>query len=163
METFSNILVAVDLSDNCVPALKQAVSMAEDTDATVTGLFVVPSTGEEITAFEAVYKKDISRKKLLENYAMPRVEEWMDGFSFFDDELELAARVGDPAEEIVEYAVENQHDLIVMGTHGRSGFKRLWIGSVAERVTRTASCPVLVIRSKPSDDDPDVTPERDAV
>lgn len=164
METFSNILVAVDLSDNCVPALKQATSMARDTEADVTCLFVVPDSGEEFDAFEAVYKKDISRKKLLENYALPRVEEWIEQRSFVEsDEVKLEARIGDPAEGIVAYADEHGNDLIVMGTHGRSGFKRLWLGSVAERVTRTAGCPVLVIRSKSVDDDGDVTPERDVI
>lgn len=164
METFSNILVAIDLSSNCIPALKRGLSMAEDTDATVTCLFVMPSSGEEFTAFEAVYKQDISRKKLLENYALPRMEEWIDARDFVgDDDVELEARVGDPAEQIVEYVGENGNDLIVMGTHGRSGFKRLLIGSVAERVTRTARCPVLIVRSRPSEKDSDLTPERDVI
>lgn len=164
METFSRILVAIDLSENCVPALKQATSMARNTEADVTCLFVMPSSGEEFDAFEAVYKKDISRKKLLENYALPRVEEWIEQRSFLEsDEVNLEARIGDPAEQIVEYASENGNDLIVMGTHGRSGFKRLWLGSVAERVTRTAHCPVLVIRSKSAEDGDGVTPERDVI
>jgi nucleotide-binding universal stress UspA family protein len=52
---------------------------------------------------------------------------------------------------IVEYAREHQIDLIVMGTHGRGGVQHLLMGSVAERVVRTAPCPVLTVR----------TPERD--
>lgn len=155
METFSKILVAIDLSKNCEPALKRAMSMAEETDAGVTALFVVPTSGEEFEAFESVYKKDISRKKLLENYALPRVEGWIEQLEFVDrDDLTLAARVGDPAEEIDQFARDEGHDLIVMGTHGRSGLKRIWLGSVAERVTRTAHCPVLIIRSGPGADQP---------
>lgn len=56
--------------------------------------------------------------------------------------------VGEPAREIVHYAFTAAADAIVLGTHGRSGFKRLFMGSVAEAVLRTASCPVMVVREK---------------
>jgi nucleotide-binding universal stress UspA family protein len=52
----------------------------------------------------------------------------------------------DPAEAIVEYARSAAIDLIVTGTHGRTGVERVLIGSVAERVVRTAPCPVLTVR-----------------
>jgi len=50
--------------------------------------------------------------------------------------------------EIVEFAAANGSDLIIMATHGRTGFSHLLIGSVAERVVREAKCPVLVVPSK---------------
>ena len=50
---------------------------------------------------------------------------------------------GSPAQTIVDYAADNQFDLIVMGTHGRTGMAHLLVGSVAERVVRTAGCPVF--------------------
>ncbi len=53
---------------------------------------------------------------------------------------------GDPASEIVQYAAESKVDVIVMGTHGRSGVERLLMGSVAERVLRDAHCSVLVVK-----------------
>jgi nucleotide-binding universal stress UspA family protein len=53
---------------------------------------------------------------------------------------------GDAAAEIVRYAVDNGMDLIVMGTHGRTGLERLLLGSVAERVMREAPCSVLVVK-----------------
>jgi nucleotide-binding universal stress UspA family protein len=53
---------------------------------------------------------------------------------------------GSAAREIVEHAQDHCMDLIVMGTHGRGGFAHLVIGSVAERVVRTATCPVLTVR-----------------
>lgn len=52
---------------------------------------------------------------------------------------------GSPAHEIVTYACENKIDLIILGTHGRSGMSRALLGSVAERVVRTAPCPVLTV------------------
>jgi nucleotide-binding universal stress UspA family protein len=51
-----------------------------------------------------------------------------------------------PAEAIVEYAKAEAVDVIVIGTHGRSGFSRVLMGSVAERVVRLAPCPVLTVR-----------------
>jgi nucleotide-binding universal stress UspA family protein len=55
-------------------------------------------------------------------------------------------RVGVPFEEIVEAAAAERADLIVMGTHGRSGLNRLLLGSVVDRVIRLAPCPVLAVR-----------------
>ena len=54
--------------------------------------------------------------------------------------------VGDPAEAIVDLAEDEGVDMIVMGTHGRTGVRRLLMGSIAERIVRTASCPVLTIK-----------------
>jgi nucleotide-binding universal stress UspA family protein len=54
--------------------------------------------------------------------------------------------IGFPAEDIVRLATEVQADLIVVGTHGRRGLSHLLLGSVAERVIRTAPCPVLTVR-----------------
>ena len=54
--------------------------------------------------------------------------------------------VGRPFMEIIRYARERQIDLIVLGTHGRSGLRHVLLGSVAERVVRKAPCPVLTIR-----------------
>jgi nucleotide-binding universal stress UspA family protein len=56
-------------------------------------------------------------------------------------------RLGAPADEILEYAAEHDVDLIVMGTHGREGFARVLLGSVAEVVVRKASCPVLTVHT----------------
>jgi nucleotide-binding universal stress UspA family protein len=54
--------------------------------------------------------------------------------------------LGDPAKSIVKLAEDEQADLIVMATHGRSGIKGLFFGSVAEKVVRSATCPVLTMR-----------------
>jgi nucleotide-binding universal stress UspA family protein len=59
---------------------------------------------------------------------------------------EVFVRVGKPAEEILRFATEHSADVIVMGTHGRTGIRHLLAGSVAERVVRTSEVPVLTIR-----------------
>jgi nucleotide-binding universal stress UspA family protein len=53
---------------------------------------------------------------------------------------------GDPGHQVAEFAQEQGADLIVLSSHGRTGIKRLLIGSVAERIVRLAHCPVLVLR-----------------
>jgi nucleotide-binding universal stress UspA family protein len=68
-----------------------------------------------------------------------------------DDRTHLHAQVvvetsDEPADAIIQYARSANIDLIVMGTHGRSGLSHLLVGSVAERVVRTAPCPVLTVR-----------------
>lgn len=56
------------------------------------------------------------------------------------------AMMGIPAETIVKFARDERADLVVMGTHGWTGFKHILLGSTAENVARTATCPVLVVR-----------------
>lgn len=62
--------------------------------------------------------------------------------------VKSAVRVGAPAEEILRFARDEAMDLLVVGTHGRTGLKHLVLGSVAERIVRQAPCPVLVVRTK---------------
>jgi nucleotide-binding universal stress UspA family protein len=62
-------------------------------------------------------------------------------------EVEHLLEVGDPATAILHVAQERRCDLIAMGTHGRTGLRRLLMGSVAERVVREASCPVLTVKT----------------
>lgn len=57
-------------------------------------------------------------------------------------------RYGTPAEQIIQLAADFDADMVVVGTHGRTGVTRLVVGSVAEKVVRTAPCPVLVVRDK---------------
>ena len=59
----------------------------------------------------------------------------------------VSAVWGDPATEILKYARDHEIDLIVCGTHGRSGFNRFALGSVAEEVVRKAPCPVLTVHA----------------
>jgi nucleotide-binding universal stress UspA family protein len=64
-----------------------------------------------------------------------------------DVRCERRLLTGSPAETIVEFAAAEGVDLIVMGTHGRTGLRRLLMGSIAEAVIRTATCPVLIYRA----------------
>ena len=76
------------------------------------------------------------------------VQEHLTGASF---PLKTEVCIGRPFMEIIRYARDHQIDLIVLGTHGRSGLKHVLLGSVAERVVRKAPCPVLTIRDPEHD------------
>jgi len=62
-------------------------------------------------------------------------------------EVKAYSRIGIPSEQIARLAAEECIDLIVMGTHGWTGFRHMVLGSVADNVLRTAGCPVLIVRS----------------
>jgi nucleotide-binding universal stress UspA family protein len=66
---------------------------------------------------------------------------------------------GDPSREIIRMAEDVEADLIIVGTHGRRGIRRLFLGSVAEQVMRRASCPVLVMRPRHYEERPELEPE----
>lgn len=72
--------------------------------------------------------------------------DWVDGVSVVRE-----IRVGTPFVEIVRYAKSSDVDLIVIGTHGRSGLAHVLLGSTAERVVRKAPCPVLSVRPEGHD------------
>jgi nucleotide-binding universal stress UspA family protein len=72
---------------------------------------------------------------------LPAVAPWWERLS-----IVRATRFGHPVEEICRYARRHGVGLLVLGTHGRSGLRRVLLGSVAERVVRTAPCPVLTVR-----------------
>lgn len=117
------ILVATDFSESAEAALGVAAQYARALHARLHLLHV--STAE-----------DIDVTPLLEGAAGRVVGP--------DVPLTLAASGGDPAEEILRYAAHQPIDLIVVGTHGRTGVSRFLLGSVAERVVHGARCPVLV-------------------
>ena len=75
-----------------------------------------------------------------------RLTEW----DVTDFEATVDAIIGTPARSIVEYAEGHGIDLIVMGTHGRSGMSHVLMGSITEQVIRTAPCPVLTVRKAPA-------------
>lgn len=64
-----------------------------------------------------------------------------------DTQIIKAIRLGEPSQEILKYATENEIQLIVVGTHGRTGVSHLIIGSIAEKVVQGSTCPVLSVHS----------------
>ena len=122
-----HILVATDFSDSAEAALGVAAQYARALHASIDLMHVAPTAG--IDATRAL--KDVAPK-------LGR-----------DIPVTFACGTGDPADEILRYAASHSIDVIVVGTHGRTGMSRLLLGSVAERVIRGAACPVLVVPGVP--------------
>lgn len=118
------VLAATDLSDHADAAVREAVSLAQRADAQLTLLHV----REEQPADEA-----LEELRLRTAGAVPKVT--------------TASVSGRPADAICEAADRLDVDLVVVGTHGRTGFRRILLGSVAERVVR--HCPRAVLVSRP--------------
>lgn len=133
------VLVPVDFSDESWGA----VDVGLDLVAAPSGLHVLHvlpefQPSEPVLLLEA-YESAVRRK-----HAESKVRERLSDSKYRD--LKIDVVVGDPGTEIANFARQWHVDLIVMPSHGRSGIARLLIGSVAERVTRTAHCPVLILR-----------------
>ena len=139
------ILCPVDFSDRSLEALDYAVNLARQNEGRIILLHVIdnpladqygPSRQNFYAEVEHAFEQS---KQMLTEAARTHVG---------DVPYETIAKRGNPYEEIIDLATEKQADLIVMSTHGRSGPQRLLIGSVAEKVVRTAACPVLTVRQK---------------
>jgi len=144
MIRLTTILVPSDFSECSDAALRYGLELARRFDARLHLLHVVqdpltqPWAAEGFSAplFEAVEKWQREAKARLAA-AIPLSDV---------GRVTVSATVAWPYAEILRYAAENDVDLIVMGTHGRSGVSHMLLGSIAERVVRHAPCPVLTVR-----------------
>lgn len=141
------ILVPVDFSPPSQQALRYAHRLAKQFSAEVTLLYVVEETGIG-SGFADVpshlgYSDD--QVSLAEKNLLALSASWQ---AVGSPKIGSTIRTGLAAHEIVEAAKEFDTDLIVIATHGYTGWKHFCIGSTAERVVRTAPCPVFVVREK---------------
>jgi nucleotide-binding universal stress UspA family protein len=135
-----NILFPTDFSDRSVAAFHVACALARDHRAALTVLHVRDLPVTAFAEFGAVPPPETpSRAEVMERLHEFEPPEGVNVEYFMAD--------GRPSEEIVRTAEEHNAELIVMGTHGRTGLGRLVMGSVAEEVVRKASCPVLTLKS----------------
>jgi universal stress protein A len=137
---YRRILSPLDFDDNSLHALDVAAQIARQNDGTLLLLHVVPMvippTGMPV--YVDLYKgQEETAKEKLREIAGRRLS----GLKY-----ELLTHIGDPAGGILRIARRSAADLIVMATHGRRGFSRVLLGSVAEMVLREAPCPVLSVR-----------------
>lgn len=141
-----SILVPLDLSDYAAHALPYARELAETFGATLHLLHVVDSqwvVAGGAAAFPEYGNNLLSRFEAEGRKALIQIAETI------PEKVEVtpAVRVGPPHVQIVQYAREQDIDLIVVATHGRSGLKHALIGSVAEKVVQMAPCPVLSLKN----------------
>ncbi|KVH40444.1 universal stress protein UspA [Burkholderia cepacia] len=144
---YSNILVALDGSDTSSRALDAALTLAAETGARLTPVYVVDFLvpAYDMYGYDPSILVDAFREeglRVTEDAARRLKARDVAGTPQISN-VEPAGE--DIPRRIVRLADETGADLIVMGTHGRRGFQRLFLGSVAERVLRLATCPVLMI------------------
>ncbi len=150
---FSKILVAIDGSDHSMKAAQYAIDIARDNKAQLTALTVLDITkiGYAASAFIAspTHGLDELERKRKE------AQEWLDKIAKLiasqnaNDNIQFKSKIEESmsvAGTIVEFADNQNMDLIVVGSRGRSGFTKLLLGSVASTVVTYATCPVLVIK-----------------
>jgi nucleotide-binding universal stress UspA family protein len=146
------ILVATDFSEPAGAALRQAVSLAEQTRAEITLVHVVEhvASAVEATSFEFHWRvppEDIAQAgRKLQRQARERLAEQVAPFLWLPRKPRTETRAGVPFVEIVRLAQEKRFDLVMSGTRGLSAFKRFVVGSTAERLVRKCPCPVWIVR-----------------
>jgi len=141
MLAIRTILHPTDFSEQAEFAFRLAAALARDHGARLILLHVI--SGSAI-----VYGEGVVPPLSLED-DRERWEKELHQLGVSDPSVPVEHRLkdGDPVTEILAVAEQSSADLIVMGTHGRTGLERLLMGSVAEQVVRKAPCPVLTVRT----------------
>ncbi len=148
MPAVSRVLVPVDFSPSSRAAFEYGTFLSGRLGADVTVLhvweppgYIGPDTLALLPVASGLPGWDRTRAEVLRE-----VELFLGPSSTRPKDLRVRVEAGEPSDAILLAAKEGGADLIVMGTHGRTGLSRLLIGSVAEAVLRRATCPVLTIR-----------------
>lgn len=140
--TFKRILIALDETPLSAHAVDVATSLAESVQGDIGLVHVIDMSlvagAEGFPAAEVLNDLRQAGRNLFER-AAARLPSMKNAWQFLKE--------GSPADHIVKAAQEWGADLIVIGSHGRSGVPRIFLGSVAEKVIRFAPCPVLVVKA----------------
>ncbi len=148
MTRIRRILCATDFSRTSRKALDTAIGLAKTNGAALSILYayvpIVPLVPEQYIEARTWDRVDAETRRWLEGQlAKTAVHAKKSGVR-----ASALMVTGDPASQIVRAARARRFDLIVVGTHGRRGVSKFFLGSVAERVIATAPCPVLTVRGK---------------
>jgi len=143
LEDIKRILIATDGSEYTKEAVSKGLKLAKILGAEVTALYVIDQTSFVSFPMDSTI---VSVYSLLENEGKRAVDEVKTEGDQMGVKVTPVVVEGSPTRKIVEMAAD--FDLVVMGTLGRSAISKLFMGSVAERVTRYAPCPVMVVRAK---------------
>ena len=142
---WKKILCPIDFSDASRTALETAADLARRHGASLTLFHAYPVPG--YTFPDGSFVASSKMMEELAEAAKAHLDEWKAmAVRLGVPGVEAVTAVGEPAHEIVAFAREQKCDLLVLGTHGRTGLSHALMGSVAERVVRKAPCPVLTVR-----------------
>jgi nucleotide-binding universal stress UspA family protein len=145
---FSRILCPVDFSPTSARALARAASLARTYGAALSILHVIPVFDPSRPVLESPLGLEEPGRVFYpasRETVVAELRSWAAAPAVVAVSPAFVAEEGRPADVIVAQAAESGADLLVLGTHGRTGFRRLLLGSVAETVLRTAPCPVLTV------------------
>jgi nucleotide-binding universal stress UspA family protein len=144
MIVLKSILVPTDFSETSEVAVKYGIALSRAFNAKLCLLHVLDQGfGDEAIVATTL---PLGLLDLAQNDARERLRKILTAQEDTELRPEYAVRTGRPDSEIVRYAKERDFDLIIMGTHGRSGVAHMLTGSVTEKVVRKAPCPVLTVR-----------------
>ncbi|HET7755359.1 MAG TPA: universal stress protein [Anaeromyxobacteraceae bacterium] len=142
--TWSKICCPVDFSEPARAAMETAVAIARRFDAQLTLFHAYQLPGYTLPEGSVVASPKMLQE--LADQAEHHLEEWKRmAEQMGAPRVATAKSIGEPSVEIVEFAKETGQDLLVIGTHGRTGLRHALVGSIAERVVRRAGCPVLSV------------------
>lgn len=144
-EFYRNIVIATDGSEYSKRAISYGIELAKISGATVHALYVVDTTSS-ISQSWTVGKGSIY--EILKKEGEKAISEVKEREEASGVEVKEALLEGHPSNEIIDFAENNNIDLIVMGTLGKTGLDRFMMGSVAEKVVRGSKVPVLVVRGE---------------
>ncbi len=140
-----HVLVPVDDSDRAMNALEFVLENYPD--ASITALHVINPSTFPAGGFESGITTDLdSIRKNKRNQAEQLLETFRERAADRGVGIETAIVTGKPTKRIVDYAEDNDADVITIGSHGRTGASRVLLGSVAEAVVRRSPIPVTVVR-----------------
>ncbi|MBP1907971.1 universal stress protein [Methanolobus bombayensis] len=140
---YKNIFIATDGSEQNRKAVLHSVELAKMSGAKLYAGYVVDTAAFASIPMDAGWEM---MYELLEKEANGATETVEDLAKKEGVNVETVVLEGNPSHEIIEFSDNNNIDLIVMGTLGKTGFDRFLLGSVAEKVTRNSKVPVLVVR-----------------
>ncbi|MEF8891152.1 MAG: universal stress protein [Haloferacaceae archaeon] len=143
---YDQILVPTDGSDGTRGAVTHAIDLATTYDAALHTIYVVNTTAGVESSVSGV----LNALETAGENAIDEVIQQAEAAGV--DRIEGVVAQGAPHQAILDYADQQDVDLVVMGTHGRTGLDRYLIGSVTERVVRLSDAPVLTVRM-PADDE----------
>lgn len=143
---YERILVPTDGSAASEGAVGHAIDIAKQYDATIHALYVVDSG-----SYASLEAGSNIVLESLEEEGRTAVEHVVDAAEAAGVEVVTSVETGSAHRTIIDYAETERCDLIVMGTHGRSGIDRYLLGSVTEKVVRSSDVPVLTVRAPEED------------
>lgn len=161
--TISRILVPIDFSECSATAFDYAYDLARRLDAKITLMhvwdvpFLWPSAGDTLVTVPTEEPMTVSQ--LVKKRASEEMSAFLQRSAHNGVEVTGRLEMGDPVKTICAVALEGPHDLVVMGTHGRTGISRALAGSVTENVVRRCPVPVLTVRTP----DDAIRPEKPGV